>query len=347
MTAWAAAPMKVDKTTARLFAENTMRQSARITLGGEKFTFTFSNEYCNSPLDIDAVYIAKQKEAGKSGIDAATNAKLTFGGSESVTVAAGETITSDPVDFSCAALQNIAVSIEFGANVPEMMTGHEFAASTCRFAEGKCGASEDMGKTRDFDYRYCLSKINVWNETGAGAIICFGDSITDGVGSDVDNYNNYPDLLANLMQSDTATANYSVVNSGIGGNKLSDSACAGTMGIIRFERDILDIEGAEYAIIFIGTNDIGGANPDTYDDMLAAYKKLVDECHNKNIKVYAATVTPLKLSGYDSDEHRQLLNELNTYLLSDESVFDGVMDFYSVIEDPNNPETVADEYNCP
>ncbi len=162
-----------------------------------------------------------------------------------------------------------------------------------------------------------------------------------------DKFNDYPSVLAGLFQTDSATADLAVVNSGIGGNKFAENSCEGPCGLDRFERDVLSIDGVRYALVFIGTNDVGAANEGTVQSMIAGYEKIAVDCHERDIKVYAATITPLKKSGYDTDFNRQVLAELNDYLKSDESVFDGVVDFYAAVDDEENPGTVAKEYNCP
>ncbi len=350
ITTWTAAPLKMERAeTPRrpMLAGNTLRQVAHISLGGEKFTFTFSNEYSYEALDVEAVYISKLVEAGKSNIDTGTTVRLTFnGGEQGFSLKGGEVITSDPVEFCCQSLGNIAVSMEFGDNVPMLLTGHSFAGSSCWVSKGRCAADEVIDAITPLSFRYILTKIDVWNETGAGVIVCLGDSITDGVGSDENKFNDYPNTLAALLQADEDISNYAVVNAGIGGNKFANTGCVGDMGITRYKRDVLGVEGAEYVIVFIGTNDVGAANESTVPNMLVGYQKLVQDCHEKGLKVYAATITPLKLSAYDTDYNRQILAELNEYLKSDDSVFDGVIDFYAAVEDPENPGTVAEEYNC-
>ncbi len=351
VTTWCAAPMKLDQSEIpgnSSLSGSTVRQIVHLSLGGDSFTFTFSNEYGLSSLDIEAVYISEISNVYKSNIQTDTTVQLTFnGGEERITLGPKETVTSDPVDFSCEELGNIAVSMELGRMVPTIVTGHAFANTYCWVSSGKHGTDDAIETSSPYKSGYFLSKVNVCTDIDAGAVVCFGDSITDGVGSDENQFNDYPDILADLMLADVGTSHLAVVNAGIGGNRLINTACAGDMGIIRFKRDILDVEGVKYAIIFIGANDIGAANGATYQEMLEGYETVVAACHEKDIKVYAATITPLKKSAYDTDFHRMLLNDLNSYLKSDDSVFDGVIDFYAAVEDSENPETIAEEYNCP
>ncbi len=100
------------------------------------------------------------------------------------------------------------------------------------------------------------------------------------------------------------------------------------------------------AILFIGTNDVGFASDATYGAMLDGYRQVVEACHAQGVAVYAATITPLKNSGYDTEYHRQVLKALNDHLRSGASVFDGVLEFYGAVEDPEAPEAVKPEYDC-
>ena len=83
---------------------NTCRQQIKASVGGSQIRLTFSNEYGKSALELESVHIARLFGAGDPKIDLSTDTAVTFGGSESVTVHAGQTVTSDAVNFSFEAL---------------------------------------------------------------------------------------------------------------------------------------------------------------------------------------------------------------------------------------------------
>src|SRR5262249_16595548 len=77
-------------------ATNTLRQVIFTSIGGEQLRLQLSNAYGTSPLEIGTVHVASSTAAGD--IDPATDTALTFDGSPSVTIPAGETRFSDPLN---------------------------------------------------------------------------------------------------------------------------------------------------------------------------------------------------------------------------------------------------------
>jgi hypothetical protein len=81
---------------------NTLRQVVHGSIGGNRLRVRLSNGYGEAPLTLRAVHLARS--AGGSAIDVATDQALTFGGAQSVVVAAGATLFSDPLDFALSPL---------------------------------------------------------------------------------------------------------------------------------------------------------------------------------------------------------------------------------------------------
>ncbi|MGN0181835.1 MAG: SGNH/GDSL hydrolase family protein, partial [Candidatus Ornithomonoglobus sp.] len=193
-----------------------------------------------------------------------------------------------------------------------------------------------------------LSGINVMTDKEQETIVCFGDSITDGVGSVANANNRYPDYLARLCKQNPATANISVLNKGIGGNAVI-SGSVGPMAKDRFEKDALMIDGVKYIVLLEGINDIGkAAADDSYStDIINTYKDFIDKAHEKGIKIYCGTILPCgNFSGYYSAKEEKLRSEINTWIRSDESGFDGIVDFDAALQDPSNPVLLKSEYDC-
>ena len=74
-----------------------------------------------------------------------------------------------------------------------------------------------------------------------GAVIAFGDSITDGAGPAAGTDAAWPDLLYARLRAAGVTR-FSVANAGIGGNRLlhpGSLAFFGDAGLARFDRDVL------------------------------------------------------------------------------------------------------------
>ncbi|GAA3315784.1 hypothetical protein GCM10020219_033050 [Nonomuraea dietziae] len=89
-----------------------------------------------------------------------------------------------------------------------------------------------------------------------GAVVAFGDSLTDGYGSSPGADNRYPDELAERLAAMGRPR--AVLNQGIGGNRVTvDSAWLGDRATSRFRRDALGQPGVRSVIILEGINDIG------------------------------------------------------------------------------------------
>jgi len=68
-------------------SDNTIRQVVCISLGGEKFRVSFSNQFSTNPVEIRSAHMAVS--LGADTIDLATDRILTFSGMESIMLQAG------------------------------------------------------------------------------------------------------------------------------------------------------------------------------------------------------------------------------------------------------------------
>ena len=93
----------------RSLRDQTIRQVARVSLGGSRVRVELSNEYGEQPLVIGAAHVAL---AGSNGaIAPGSDRALTFGGRSSVTVPPGAPVLSDPVELAVTPLGSVAVSL--------------------------------------------------------------------------------------------------------------------------------------------------------------------------------------------------------------------------------------------
>lgn len=322
---------------------NTFRQTIRISKGGSQIRFTFSNEYGKTPLELKSVHIAKPTGYGDSVIDTATDTKVTFnGGSESVSIPAGKSMTSDLISFDTKDLERITVSTCFG-DVPEAVTSHTGGRTTAFLIAGNhvSDASVKAGSKTNEQW-YFLTSIDVMAPSDSRAIACLGDSITDGRGVTTNMDNRWTDILANRLMANESTKNVTVLNEGIGANSIFGGL--GPAAYLRYKRDVLDQLGVKYAIVFEGVNDIGYAtNINIADKIIEKYKSFVDQGHEKGIKVYGATITPFKGNSYYSALHEQIRQKLNDFIRNG-NYFDGCIDFDKAIRDENDPEKLASQY---
>ncbi len=346
VTAWATAPEAADVDyipTNPGLKGNTIRQVIRPSISGDTITITLSNEYGDIPVVFESVHIAKLKHSGSDAIDTSTDTVLTFDGSESVTVEAGETVTCDELSFDIEALEEVAITIKMGDYTGGTVTCHKLSNSSTWITEGDCVSDESFSTVKVMSSWYYITRLDVWSEAGTKAIVCLGDSITDGACSTYNMYQSWCDQLAYMLNSNPDTDSISVVNMGISGNMLtgenSDSA------VNRLERDVLNVSGVRYVILLIGINDVGTAQADISDEMIECYKEIISQCHAAGLKVYAGTLTPVKGNFYYSELHEKIRTAVNEFLMSDSSGFDGVIDFGGAIASEEDSAQMADEYN--
>ncbi|MGE5394548.1 MAG: SGNH/GDSL hydrolase family protein [Candidatus Saccharibacteria bacterium] len=318
---------------------NTIRQVVRVSLGGDSLRVKFSNEYSQSPVTMNAVQVAVSK--GGSLINATTVKVLRFKGSKNITMAPGTAIVSDPVAFPLTPRMDVAITISFG-QTSQTVTGHPGSRTTSYILQGDKIASVDFAGSVNTDHWYVINGIDVKAPVNAAAIAIIGNSITDGRGSETNKQNRWPDILSERLLKNPSTAHISVLNMGIGGNCVLKS-CLGPSAISRFERDILSQKGIRWAVVFEGVNDLGGASDNTADqiakDLIEAYKKMVALAHERNIKIFGATIMPFKNHSYYTSARDQARNTVNEWIRNS-GRFDGVIDFDKTMQDPLDHTTL-------
>src|SRR5207247_1970776 len=91
------------------FSNQTLRMNPRVSIGGDRLRVRLSNAYGSRKLLVGAAYVGL-RDTG-SGVVSGSNRKLTFGGADSATIAAGAFVISDPVALDLPPLADVAVSI--------------------------------------------------------------------------------------------------------------------------------------------------------------------------------------------------------------------------------------------
>lgn len=356
VSTWATAEEKNDINADRMpqlpLNGSTVRQIIRVTTSGETMKLTFSNQYGKSDVAVKSLHIAKQVQADKSTIDTATDTIVTVGGSEEFVIPAGKTIETDPVHFPVNALENVAVSMYFGSAPTNNITGHRGARATTYQISGNHVSTETFGAgTKTTLSWFFLSDVALDMPEGSRAIVCFGDSITDGYGTDAsylgkkpDCYTRWGDYFAKRLQADENTKNVAVLNEGIGANSMLGSYPTDA-GKDRYARDLLEHDGVEYVIILFGVNDMEKLqNTNKYQQLITEYKKMIDLAHENDIKVYVAPVLPFGKSNYYSAASEQLRTMVNDWFRSEDANVDAIIDFESAVADPSTPTSLLPRY---
>ncbi len=183
---------------------------------------------------------------------------------------------------------------------------------------------------------FFLKDVEVDAEKKSSALVCLGDSITDGTGSTTETNRRYPDVLEGLIAQLTKTMYVSTLNAGIGGNRLLRDG-TGPAASARLERDVLTQPGVRTVILLEGINDIGQSRGAvTAQELIEAMTALAARAHAAGLRIYAGTLLPFEGAGYYTEAGDQVRQQVNAFVLAN-TVFDGAIDFDKAVRDPDHP----------
>ena len=344
---WSTAPQLVEPNNmppAPGLSNNTLRQVVRVSIGGKKLRFKFSNRFGKTPVTLKAVHISVS--TGGSAIQERSVKTLAFNGRPDYTMEPGTDVSSDVVAFDLKPRMEVAITISFGETSPTL-TGHPGSRTTSYLLTGdQVAPSADFSQAIKTDHWYIITGIDVEAPASAAAVAILGDSITDGRGSGTNKQNRWPDILATKLLRQRATRQTGVLNLGIGGNAVLRGGL-GPTALARFNHDILQQEGVKWVIIFEGVNDLGSTRDslaafDVAKGLVAAYDTMITKAHAKGMKVYGVTITPFKKAGYYRTYRDAARNWINEWIRTS-GRFDAVIDFDKAIRDPQDPATMLAE----
>jgi lysophospholipase L1-like esterase len=342
---WAASPVPIDNSKGPLGeADYTVRQTVHASLAGSAFRLIVSNEMGTKPLSVGAVRVELQPDTAKPP----AQREVTFDGSNSVVVPAGAKIYSDTVPMPLPAQSNLRVSLFLPKQSIPILTMHAYGDQPNFMAPGDQTAATTLTQPIESDSWLFLTAVEVQASPQAASVVTLGDSITDGAVSTRGANRRWPDDLARRLQSNPKTSSLSVLNAGIGGNRILHSDLgtnAGPGALVRFDRDVLSQAGLKYLIVLEGINDIGvgtmPVNPhDTVNpgQLAFALTQLVQRAHTHGIKVYLGTLMPDKGLGlYYTQAGEAERQAVNQWIRSN-TVADGVIDFDKALLDPADPQ---------
>jgi lysophospholipase L1-like esterase len=321
----------------------TVRDIVYPSVSGAKVRVRLSNTFGTAPLSVGAASIAVER-TGAATVASTTRA-LTFGGKKTVTIPPGAEALSDWADFTVTQGQDLALSVY----VPQLTGPATFHAATeqSNFLSSQGNFAKAAGAAN------FPTTISCWMFADGldvappahtiGSVVAFGDSITDGVGSNLNANQRWPNILARRFDA-LSGKTLSVVDEAISGNRvLSDAGTAGVSALARFQRDALSQPGAKDIVLLEGINDIGqsdlGTTPlVTPADLIAGYQQLITQAHAAGLRIFGATLTPFKGAFYWSPQGERTREAVNDWILTS-GAFDGTIDFATVTANRGDPQT--------
>ena len=341
---WGTAPQLVERHNnppAPGLENNSLREIVQVSIGGKRVRLKLTNEFSQEATEIKAVELAIAKTAGSScEIDEQSTVSLTFSGNSSVTIPAGGKVVSDAIDFRMDDRQNVAITIHYG-KTSKSVSGHPGSRTTSYLKEGNTTDFTDAIRT---DHWYNILALEVDAPKKAGAVAILGNSITDGRGSTTNQQNRWPDVLSRRLLQNKKTRSVGVLNMGIGGNCVLGGGL-GPAAVNRYPRDLFGQEGVKWIILFEAVNDLGYARNgvQSAERIIDVYKQIIEEAHQKGIRVFGATITPFKGNNYYSEDHEKGRSIINDWIRTTE-MLDGVIDFDQAVRNPQDTAAMQSQF---
>jgi len=340
---WACAQMLVEPNNmppAPGLSENTLRQIIRVSIGGKRMRLRFSNIFSDQQTVLKSVSVANVIDAPI--VDAKTQKELSFNGKSDITINPEQDVFSDAFDFELQPGQLLAITIHYGST-SQKTSGHPGSRTTSYILEGDQIQNEAFDGAVKTDHWYSIMGLDVVADKSAANIVCLGNSITDGRGSGTNKQNRWTDILSARLSANKKTEKISVLNLGIGGNCVVKGGL-GPTALNRFDRDVLSQKGTKWLVILEGINDIGGIkNPEDApikaQELIDAYKVMIEKAHAKGIKVYGCTILPFQKSFYDAP-HKQEARDIVNAWIRNSKAFDAVIDFDKAMVSEEGSKTI-------
>lgn len=330
----------------------TLRYPVYAPFSGSQLRFTFDN-YCGK----EAVTITEATVALSSADLTAsvplscplaphTSRAITFQGKPDVTLAPGETVVSDAVDFPVTAGTTLAVSIYFSdftaMQSAVMITG---PLSKGYFSFGNVTSEEALPPltTKTTSWFYFLSNIDILTDADCRALICYGDSITAQA---------WPDYLTLRLRGEGFSHTSVIRRAASGTRVLRQYDCItydsyGLKGTNRFRHEI-PTAGADTVIIQQGINDIihpvgveqnqfrPMSDLPTAAELIDGLKWYIEEARKLDKQVYLGTLLPIEGWRTYAPFREDLRHEVNEWMRHTKDA-DGCIDFDAALRDPANP----------
>ncbi|MDQ6775187.1 MAG: GDSL-type esterase/lipase family protein [Actinomycetota bacterium] len=372
---WAASPSGVSLT--QPLANQTVRMIVAPHLAGRSLRLHFTNRHGLAPVTLGAVTVGlrgpnaslvpgSERAALVRGPNASlvpgSERRVTFGGQSSVVIPVGADAVSDPVKLGFDPFQDLAVSVYLPGTVTHPVEHFATRQTSYLSPTGSGDRSAQVGAsaftqttTGKFSTGwYFLDGVDVLAPGPAGAVIAFGDSLTDGYqarrnGSEqlatIDTNGRYPDDLARRLIA--AKIPLSVLNAGIGGDQLLRSGVPtyGLSGLSRFGTDALGQSGVTDVIVLMGINDI--ALRATASQLIAAYEQLISRAHAAGVAIQLGTLMPstgTPSPAYGDAAATSVREQVNQWIRT-QRFSDGIIDFDAAVRDPRDPSVINPAYN--
>jgi lysophospholipase L1-like esterase len=323
--------------------------------GGRVARVRLTNRYGTGPVTFDAMRLARR--GGGAGVVAGTSRPVTFGGGRSITITRGADAVSDPVRVRVRPFQPLTVSL-YARGDTGPATSHPLATEPSTYVAAGDHTGDRAGDA--FGPAAAawpfLNGVDVLARGRTGAVVAFGDSITDGYQSararpTGARDTRWPDVLARRLVR--VGRPLSVVNEGISGNRVrldarpNSPAIFGPSGLSRLDGDVLAVPGVTDVVVLEGINDIGQTPPATAAQVVAGLQQIVARLQVAGLRVHLGTLTPAggdAVPTYGSGAADAVRRAVNRWIRRSR-LPDTVVDFDAAVRDPSRPSRLRPVYD--
>ncbi|MCC6241451.1 MAG: hypothetical protein IT353_01365 [Gemmatimonadaceae bacterium] len=343
-------------------ANSTVRMIVRPSVSGSAIRIKLENTLGQSPVQFDGAFIGITDSG--AAIRPRSNRQLRFARQRGVMIAPGESVWSDPVRMKVSALQRLTVSLSV-RSASDVSTHSLGLTSTYITAGRRAQSASGVGFTQvptratgtnvDAYPLYWISAVDVQTTEATGAVLGFGDSITDGRCSTTENgvvapdrYLRWTDYLATRFSAQPPTERKAVANAAIAGNRIVTGG-NGPTALERLSRDVLAREGVTHVVFFEGTNDLAAGT--SADSVIDGTDQIIRAVHDKGIRIIGVTIVPRgrpdSVRGWTPAMESARLS-VNHWIRTRAS-FDAIIDFDALLSGgpvSSNGQSIKPVYNC-
>ena len=341
---WGNAVSVAENRPERYAKDITIRYGVNMPFSGTAIRLTFDN-YCGT----EPVTLTKT-----TAFHGGEFYPVHFGGARSVTIGAGETVVSDPLELTITAGEMVQVSFYLGD-----FTLMRSVVYTCGPLSGGLYANGDeterahisMETSRSTNLNYFLSNVSVLTPQENRTIVCYGDSITA---------QDWPDYLS-LRCFREGFDHTAVIRRATSGSRiLREYSCLtyesyGLSGAHRFHHEV-PTDGADAVIIQQGINDIihpvGARNNafrpmkdlPTVQELIDGLKEYIAKARSYGYRVYVGTLLPMGGWRTDAPFRQEMRHAYNAFIRTTDLI-DGCIDFDKALRDPERPNWFLPAYD--
>ena len=354
VTTWGNAISIADRKPENYAKDLTLRYPIRPMFDGERIKITLDNFCGTEPVTISQVYVAQSADSEREIVEESSTAVTFDNGSTQVTIPAGEAVVSDEICMCVQRGQDISISLYLGEftqmRSAVLITGPLSKGYYSVGNYAQCGRLP-LDLTRNTNWFYFLSNVEIYTARENREVVCYGDSITSQA---------WPDELTLRLFRDKIE-HTAIVRRAASGTRILrqyenityDSY--GLKGAVRFPREA-KVSGADTVIIQHGINDIihpvgVDVNPfrpwsdlPTAEELIQGLRQYIIQAEEYWLDVYMGTLLPIYgWRTYEPfrDELRCAVNEW----IRSTSEIKGCIDFDRAVCDSLDPRAFAQGYD--